>query len=127
MHALVSKKIPNTRYFFSYSSSACHAKALCLSKRSFVIFHEITLKEAIFEYGLEFLRGRPIYECADCAPLFISDSDLNAAFCLWVDEPEHAHLQRRFYGAEVRNAPLVRWIYADAKVRLVTGKRAVSA
>ena len=54
----------------------------------------------------------------DGEPLYISDSSLDETIKLWADEPENAHLTRRFYGAEVRNGSRVRWIYSSSLVDL---------
>lgn len=71
----------------------------------------ITIKETIRLHGLEFLRGRAVTD--GTRTLYIHDKDLDAAIALWADEPENAHLQRRFYGAEARNAEMCEWIYSS--------------
>lgn len=78
---------------------------------------KMTIKNAIMQHGLEVLRGKPIDDGSG-TPLYISDSDLDAAIALWEDEPENAHQHRRFYGATVRNANLVRWIYSSQMVEI---------
>lgn len=72
----------------------------------------LTIKEAIQVHGLEYLRGKQITDGARA--LYIHDCDLDSAIALWADEPENAHLNRRFYGAETRNDPMgCVWIYSS--------------
>ena len=74
----------------------------------------LTITEAIKLYGLEFLRGRAVTD--GHGTLYIHDKDLDAAIALWADEPDKAYLQKRFYGAEERNAPMCRWIYGSYRL-----------
>lgn len=79
-------------------------------------YQDMTIRQAIERFGLEALRGKPVQ--TQPSPLYISDSDLDAAIELWADEPEGARRQQRFYGAEVRNAPLVQWISTNETIRM---------
>lgn len=73
----------------------------------------VSLKEAIRRHGLEYLRGKPVYERGGRI-LFISDKPLDGDIELYADEPENAYQIQRFYGAEQRNAEFVCWIYTNS-------------
>jgi bifunctional non-homologous end joining protein LigD len=72
----------------------------------------LSITEVIKKYGLEALRGRAVTDGG--RRLFIHDNDIDAALELWADEPEKACLQKRFYGSEIPNDPMLCvWIYGS--------------
>lgn len=72
----------------------------------------VTLKVAIKRHGLEFMRGKPVFESGQT--LFISDKSLDDGIDLYKDEPESEYLIHRFYGGVEHNAPMVQWIYTGS-------------
>jgi hypothetical protein len=69
--------------------------------------------------GLAALRGHPLYRLSsEASPVFLSDAAIDAAIALWADEPVKEYRWRmesksRLYGAEVRNANMVEWVYLN--------------
>jgi hypothetical protein len=76
------------------------------------------ISEAIKKYGLEFLRGKAI-QCGN-EIRYIHNKCLDDDIKLWEDEPENAHLIKRFYGGATPDARMVEWIYSSSEVSFNT-------
>lgn len=75
----------------------------------------LTIKEAIKQFGLEYLRGKPIVDGSSI--VYIANGSLDDAIDLWADEPENQHRHRRFYGAAADNPPdRYSWIYSSMQL-----------
>ena len=73
-----------------------------------------TANEYVVIHGLEAIRGMPLQDGSRI--VYVSDKSLDAAIALWADEGDEAFRKRmqsktRLYGADVRNANMVHWIY----------------
>jgi len=115
-------RMENGEQAIGYLCAATYAQALVEAKKAWPTlpalekYQDMTIRQAIERFGLESLRGNPVQTLP--APLYISDSDLDAAIELWADEPEGARRQQRFYGAAVRNASMVQWISSSETIRI---------
>lgn len=86
-------------YDLPYEERNALGQALCDAAKALVPLNAQTLREAIEQHGLEYLRNRVIHESGK--RYLLHPRDLAAAIDLWSDEPANARLQHRFYGYEV--------------------------